>query len=206
MTGDLLIEPVDPATGVLYMGYRDELPKYKQYRGSMRLLVTPTGLQTINILPLETYLRGVVPAEMPATWPIEAVKAQAVAARTYAWARMKPTKTWDVLPTAANQVYGGYQQEHRPATRGQRRQPIWCMTYKGNVISAVFHSCAGGYTENGEYVFVNNYGDPGTKTAYLQGKPDVDENGVPYDIAAGSYSWQSGQFTMSAAVGDAQRQ
>ena len=63
---------------------------YKTYRGRMRMLVTANGLQTVNILPLEQYLRGVVPAESPASWPIEAVKAQAVAARSYAWQRMKP--------------------------------------------------------------------------------------------------------------------
>ena len=62
------------------MAFRDEQSGYRTYRGQMRMLVKSTGLQTINILPIEQYLRGVVPAESPASWPIEAVKAQAVAA------------------------------------------------------------------------------------------------------------------------------
>jgi SpoIID/LytB domain protein len=196
-TDDLVVEALDP-DGVLQMTYRDEMPKYKLYRGEMRVLVTPTGLQTINILPLESYLRGVVPAEVPATWPLEAVKTQAVAARTYAWSRLKgDAREWDVVPTAANQVYGGYQHEHPNSDRAVLQTQNIVVTYKGKVISALYHACAGGYTENSEYAFVNDKGDPGSVVAYLRGKPDVDANGVPYDINAGSYSWKSGQFTMS---------
>lgn len=196
-TGDLLIEPLDPTNGVLYMPYRDQLIKYKLYRGSMRLLVTPTGLETINILPLESYLRGVVPAEMPASWPLEADKAQAVAARTYAWSRMKPTKIWDVVPTSANQVYGGYQHEDPRSDLAVSQTANQVLTYNGNVISAVFHACAGGYTENSEYVFVTGTGGLGSNVPYLRGKPDVDPNGVPYDINSPSFNWQTGLFTMS---------
>jgi stage II sporulation protein D len=178
------------------MRYRDELVKYRQYRGKIRVLVTPLGLRTINILPLESYLRGVVPAEVPATWPTEAVKAQAVAARTYAWSRLKDTRDWDVVPTAANQVYGGYQHEHPASDAAVSATANLVLTYQGKVISALYHAAAGGHTENSEYAFVNDRGDPGNTIAYLRGKPDVDPNGVPYDITAGTYSWTSGQFTM----------
>jgi SpoIID/LytB domain protein len=195
-TSDLTIEPLDPATGVLDMSYRDNRPNYELYRGSMRVIVTPTGLQTINILPLESYLRSVVPAEMPATWPIEALKAQAVAARSYAWARMKPTKTWDVRPTADNQVYLGYQHERAQSDSAVAATANQVLTYQGSVISALFHSDAGGYTENSEYAFPSKSGDPGNRIAYLRGKPDVDPNGVPYDIDAPAYAWQSGEFNM----------
>jgi stage II sporulation protein D len=194
---DLIVEATDP-NGVLEMRFRDDMPKYKLYRGQMRLLVTPTGLQAINILPLESYLRGVVPAEMPATWPIEAVKTQAVAARTYAYSRLKGAqREWDVVPTAANQVYGGYQHEHPNSDAAVLATQNMVLTYNGKVISAVFHACAGGYTENSEYAFVNDKGEPGSVVPYLRGKPDVDANGVPYDINAGTYAWHSGQFTMS---------
>jgi stage II sporulation protein D len=196
-TADLLVEAIE-TDGVLEMRYRDELPKYKTYRGQMRLLVTPNGLQTINVLPIESYLRGVVPAEVPATWPIEAVKSQAVAARTYAWSRLKgATREWDVVPTAANQVYGGYQHEHLRSDEAVVATQNIVLTYQGKVISALYHAAAGGHTENSEYAFVNDRGDPGSKVAYLRGKPDVDENGVPYDGTAGSYAWQSDQFTMA---------
>jgi stage II sporulation protein D len=196
-TNDLVIEAVDPE-GVLEMRFRDELNKYRPYRGQIRLLVTPSGLQAINILPMESYLRGVVPAEVPASWPIEAVKTQAVAARTYAWARLKgDQREWDVVPTAANQVYGGFQHESPRSDAAVLGTQNLVLTYKGRVISALFHACAGGHTENSEYAFVNDKGDPGSVVAYLRGKPDVDENGVPYDIGAGTYAWHSGQFTMS---------
>ncbi len=196
-TADLLIEPVDPESGVLSMGYRDSLAKYDEYRGSMRLLVTSTGVQTINILPLETYLRGVVPAEMPASWALEAVKAQAVAARTYAWDRMNPSRVWDILPTSANQVYGGYQLEHWHSDLAVSQTTNMIMTFNGKAIGAVYHTCAGGYTEDGQYVFATSAGNPGTNTKYLKGKADVDENGVAYDLSCPNFSWQTGQFTMS---------
>lgn len=192
----MTVEAVDPE-GVLQMPFRDELPKYKTYRGQIRLLISGTGLETINILPLESYLRGVVPAEVPATWPIEAVKAQAVAARTYAWSRLKPTREWDVVPTAANQVYGGWQHENIHSDEAITATQNQVLTYNGNVISALYHACAGGYTENSEYAFVNDRGDPGKVVPYLRGKPDVDENGVPYDSTAGSFYYESGQFTMA---------
>ncbi|MEX2547950.1 MAG: SpoIID/LytB domain-containing protein, partial [Chloroflexota bacterium] len=195
-TPDLLVEAVDP-NGVLGMAYRDELPKYKTYRGKMRLLVTPTGLQTINILPLESYLRGVVPAEVPASWPTEVVKAQAVAARTYAWSKIRDGRTWHILPTAAHQVYGGYQHERYGSDVAVAATQNLVLTYEGRVISALYHAAAGGHTENSEYAFVNDRGDPGSRVAYLRGKADVDANGVPYDSTAGSYAWSSGQFTMS---------
>jgi SpoIID/LytB domain protein len=196
-TSDLVVEASDTSAGVLYMAFRDELPKYKTYRGAIRMIVTSTGLQTINILPLESYLRGVVPAEVPASWPIEAVKAQAVAARTYAWAKMRNDRNWDILPTAAHQVYGGYQHEHWASDRAVSETANLVLTYGGKIISALYHAAAGGHTENSEYAFVNDYGSLGSKVAYLRGKADVDENGVPYDATAGSYAWQTGQFTMS---------
>jgi len=196
-TADLLVEAVE-ADGVLEMRYRDELPKYRTYRGHMRLLVTPTGLRTMNVLPIESYLRVVVPAEVPATWPIEAVKSQAVAARTYAWSRLKgAAREWDVVPTAANQVYGGYQHEHTRSDEAVAATQNIVLTYQGKVISALYHAAAGGHTENSEYAFVNDRGDPGSRVAYLRGKPDIDANGVPYDSTAGTYAWQTDQFTMA---------
>ena len=192
------MQTLDPIAGLLSLPSRNEGSRsYKLYRGSMLLLVTKTGLQAINILPLESYLRGVVPSEMPASWPIEALKAQAVAARTYAWSRMSPNKTWDLVPTAANQVYLGYQHEQASSDLAVSSTVNQVLTYKGTVISAVFHSDAGGYTENSEYAFTDGLGDPGTKVPYLRGKPDVDANGVPYDINTPNYDWHTGQFTLA---------
>jgi len=103
---DVTIKPVDTATR-LEMKWRDSLPKYILYRGTMRLLVNGDGVQCINAVVMDDYLKGVVPAEMPPLWPVEAVKAQAVASRGYAYVRLRPDRTYDVVPTAGNQVYGG---------------------------------------------------------------------------------------------------
>lgn len=192
---DLLVEP-DDADGILHMAYRDEHSGYREYRGQMRLLVTSTGLQTVNVLPLETYLRGVVPSEMPASWPLEAIKAQAVAARTYAWARLKDTGTWDIRPTSANQVYLGRQHERAASDQALAETQNQILTYDGRVISTVYHSAAGGYTENSEYAFPSSTGNPGNVVAYLRGRPDVDQSGVAYDSTAHSFSWQGAEFTM----------
>ncbi|HEV3486230.1 MAG TPA: hypothetical protein VG106_12535, partial [Vicinamibacterales bacterium] len=117
--------------------------------------------------------------------------------RTYAWPKMRSTRAWDILPTAAHQVYGGYGHEHPNSDAAVLATQNLVLTYNGRVISALFHAAAGGHTENSEYAFVNDKGDPGTVVPYLRGKPDVDANGVPYDGNAGSYAWQTGQFTMA---------
>ena len=110
---------------------------------------------------------------------------------------MKPNNTWDVLPDSANQNYGGWQHERVRSDGAVLATANQVLTYHGEVISAVYHSASGGYTENSEFSFTNSRGDPGNIVGYLRGKPDVDENGVAYDINAGSYDWNSGQFTMS---------
>ena len=108
-TSDIVIDPTDDAT-LLEMKWRDSRTQYDLYRGSMRLLVNGSGVQAINSVTMNDYLRGVVPAEMPPTWAAEAVKAQAVAARSYAYVRLKPGQ--------------------RVRRRAQRQQPglraAWC--------------------------------------------------------------------------------
>jgi stage II sporulation protein D len=195
-TADVTVQAIDPQ-GILQIRHRDEDPKYKTYRGSMRLTGSPTGIRTINDLPLEAYLGGVVPAEMPSVWPMEALKAQAVAARCYAYVRIKPASEWDVVPTAANQVYGGYQHEETRSNDAVLATANQVLTYNGKVISAVFHATAGGWTENSEYAFVNDRGNPGNVVGYLRGKQDVDANGEAYDRASGDYDWNSAPFTMA---------
>jgi SpoIID/LytB domain protein len=195
-TTDMTIVATDP-NGLLSMSYRDDAPKWKQYRGTMRLIAKPTGIQTVNGLPLEQYLRGVVPMEGSATWPIEALKAQTVAARTYGWSHRKTNRSWDVQPDSSNQNYGGYQVEKAQSDAAIVGCANQVLTYNGKVISAVYHTNSGGYTENSEYAFPSETGKPGSIMHYLRGKPDVDENGIPYDINAPLYSWQTSQFTMS---------
>src|SRR3954452_12371259 len=85
------------------------------YRGALELRPAPGGVNAINAVDLEDYVQGVVPAESPSTWPIEALKAQAVAARTYAATTGKGGAGWDQYPDTRSQVYGGVFSE-TPAT------------------------------------------------------------------------------------------
>jgi stage II sporulation protein D len=190
------MEPVDSAT-VLDIGFKDSHPLSTLFRGAMRLRVTPTGIQAVNIVPLESYLRGVVPSEMPALWPLEALKSQAVAARSYAWPKIKGVGDYDITPTAANQVYKGVRNEHSRTDQAVAGTTGKILLFNGNVATAYYHSAAGGHTENTEYAFVGKTGNLGTKVGYARGVPDYDANGIAYDVKSPDYNWESAPFTMS---------
>jgi SpoIID/LytB domain protein len=194
-TTDLTIDPADPATR-LEMTWRSSLPRYTLYRGSMRLLVAGTSVQGINIVAMDDYLKGVVPAEMPPLWPIEAVKAQAVAARGYAYRHLHPDRPWDVVPTADAQVYGGASLEHPRSNLAVDETAGQVVTYNGAPANTFFFTDAGGYTENNEFAWPTSAGKVvGSPIPYLRGQPDLDENGLPYDRNAPGFAWQSGSFT-----------
>jgi stage II sporulation protein D len=179
------------------MKFRDSLRKYDLYRGLMQMRVTPTGLQTVNHVLMDDYLKGVVPAEVPASWPREAVRAQAVAARNYAMTHLKPTGFWDLQPTAANQVYGGWKIEHPKSNQAViDTSGVVVLAPNGNLANTYFFATAGGHTENNEFAWPTDSGKVvGTPISYLRGVPDLDLNGVPYDAAASDSSWSTNQFT-----------
>jgi SpoIID/LytB domain protein len=125
----------------------------RRYRGALRAIdVSGTHLDTVNVVPLEYYLRGVVPREAMSSWKPAALQAQAVAARTYSvYHRDRATrKAYDLCDTTSCQVYGGYDSEETStnnavaATAGQIR------LYKGKPIIAEFSSSNGGATVAGE--------------------------------------------------------
>jgi stage II sporulation protein D len=170
--------------------------RYTLYRGSMRMVASGTAIQAINTLPLDEYVQGVVPAEMPPLWAIEAVKAQAVAARSYAIRHLRPERSFDVVPTADNQVYGGVLLEHSRSNLAVAQTSGQVVTYNGAVANTYFFTVAGGYTENNEYAWTSVTGKANdTPIPYLRGVPDLDENGLAYDRNAPGYAWQSGSFT-----------
>jgi stage II sporulation protein D len=193
---EVLVEPVDTTT-TLKISFKDSAPAYDVFRGSLRLTVHAGGLQAVNILPLDTYLRGVVASEMPASWPLEALKVQAVAARSYAWSKIRTTGTYDIIPTAGHQVYRGVLNEFTRSNRAVAETASLVLTHNGSVIEAFYHAASGGATEHSEYAFVSNTGRPGAVVAYARGKPDVDANGVPYDSGSPYSSWKSAQFSMA---------
>ncbi|MEY4431269.1 MAG: hypothetical protein RLZZ533_1205 [Cyanobacteriota bacterium] len=116
----------------------------RRYRGRLQLRLEGNQLQVVNHVPLETYLASVVGSEMPASWPQEALRAQAVAARTYALKARKPAAIFDLQATTASQVYKGVDAETpstRAAVEGTRGLVL---TYDDALIDAVFHSSSGG--------------------------------------------------------------
>jgi stage II sporulation protein D len=141
------------------------------YRGIAEVGRNSSGtLAGINELPIEQYLYGVVPRELPPVpyGEIEAQKAQAVAARTYALSGLgkRAADGYDLLPTTSDQVYGGYSAEHPVSNAAVDATAGVVAVYEGKLIQALFSSTSGGYTANSEDVFNS---DP---VPYLRGVRD----------------------------------
>lgn len=134
------------------------------YRGALRSSNDDVGDRvTVNRVPLEHYVKGVVPSEMPSGWPQQALRAQAVAARSYAaWRRtVRPLDVaYDLCDTAECQVYGGASAEARAATTAVRRTSKQVLTYRRKPIFAEFSASNGGYTVKGDQPYLPARPDP----------------------------------------------
>lgn len=127
----------------------------KAYRGKIEVFVNARGsLTVVNVVPLEDYLLGVVPSELGLP-QLEAQKAQAVAARTYAIANVGDygKQGFDMVPTVWSQVYKGVSIETRMGTQAVNDTRGIIATYNGKPINALYTSTCGGRTENSENVF-----------------------------------------------------
>ena len=133
-----------------------------EYRGDLLLARTPNGLDVINRVNLEDYLLGVVGKEMKAAWPLEALKAQAVAARTYALYSVVrlPHAMAHVSDDVSSQVYGGVNAECRSVTRAVEDTYGFVLLEKEKIFPAFYHSCCGGQTEGPGRHFGIHDGDP----------------------------------------------
>jgi stage II sporulation protein D len=128
------------------------------YRGRLEVFLNARRRMTVvNVVPMEQYVRGVVPNELsPNAFPqLEALKAQAVAARTYALKNRGAYAGdgFDLLPTALSQVYGGRGSEHPLTNRAVEETRGVIAAYQGEPINALYTSTSGGRTENVEFVF-----------------------------------------------------
>jgi stage II sporulation protein D len=166
-----------------------------RYGGELRIIPTGSGtVRPVNVVPIEDYLKGVVPAEMPPYWGVEALKAQAIAARTYAMRKISAGGgDFDLEGNQFDQAYGGLTEETKAsndavdATKGQ------VLTYNGQLLSALYMASGGGHTENSEYGFIHwNHGlKPAANLPYLRGIAD------PLDRAP---TWQVGPFSATDAA------
>ena len=127
-----------------------------KYRGKIRIRRNLAGgMDATNVLPLEAYLYGVLPKEMSPRWFLEALKAQAVAARTYALYQIDKSKNrdYDVLSTTASQMYGGATVETKQSNRAVDETKGTVLVYNGQLILAYFHANSGGVTEDAQRVW-----------------------------------------------------
>lgn len=152
----------------------DRLP----YRGDVVVKRRSGGLMAVNVLPLDRYLRGVVPWEAPTGWHVATYEAQAVAARSYTLATLHPGQDFDLYPDQRSQMYGGIRAE-RPetnlaigATAGQ------VLAYDGRIITAYYFSSSGGRTSAVQDAWPGMAPEP-----YLVSVPD------PYDYISPHHVW-----------------
>jgi len=150
------------------------------YRGKFEVVRVPGKkgkFYLVNILALEDYLKGVVPNELPPHFGMEALKAQAVAARNYAIRpRVKIYPHFDVCDSVKSQVYFGYNTEKPESNTAIEETGGLVALHEGEVIIALYSSAAGGYTENYENAFAEPGGGefPAKPLPYLKGKPDIE--------------------------------
>nr|MBA2560771.1 SpoIID/LytB domain-containing protein [Propionibacteriales bacterium] len=135
------------------------------YRGILRLVRPSRGApaaDTVNVLSMDSYVRGVVPYEMPASWRPQALRAQAVAARTYAaWQRSQaPDRYFQICDTTACQVYGGVAAEQASSNAAVRATAREILTYHGKAAFTQFSSSSGGWTSSGGVAYLPAKRDP----------------------------------------------
>lgn len=125
--------------------------KKSWYRGNFIVNNMGTSVTLINDLPLEDYLKGVVPAEMPSRWNSEALKAQAIAARSYAVATSTAgkhsSKGFDLVDTTSDQAYGGASAEKEKTTKAVEETKGIVLVQNQKVLPTYYHSSSGGQTK-----------------------------------------------------------
>jgi SpoIID/LytB domain protein len=141
----------------------------RAYRGALRSVVPqqeasdgPSDRDTVNVLTMQAYLRGVVPLEMPASWSPAAVQAQSVAARTYAaWSRAFPRRThYDICDTTSCQVYGGVAAEHPLSDAAVEATDKQVLLRDGAPAFTQFSASSGGWTAAGSVPYLVAQEDP----------------------------------------------
>jgi len=155
------------------------------YRGSFRVLKLANGrIRVVNVVGLDLYLRGVVPSEMPKSWAPEALKAQAVAARSYALSHLHAGAGFDVYPDTRDQVYLGIPHEAPSTNAAVGATAGQVVFYKGKVASTYFFSTSGGRTASVQDLYPDSPPIP-----YLVSVPD------PYDSISPYHDWGPYRYT-----------
>ena len=194
VSGVVTVLPADPAA---FLQLYSKPSTYDTYRGSLQLRLSASSMSVVNRLGLDDYLKGVVPVEMPSSWPVEALKAQAVAARSYAVRRLHPTTgSYDLFDDTRSQVYRGLEAERTITNDLITAAPGAILKSGTAVANTFFFSTGGGWTENNEYAFVPSSGTvSSTPVSYLRGTDDRAPDGIAYDAAAPYAAWTTGSVS-----------
>jgi SpoIID/LytB domain protein len=155
-TGSAQFEAPGPMTLILPVGTAT-------YRGALRSAVPSSGSttrDTVNVVPLEDYLRGVVAAEMPSGWKGAALRAQSVAARSYVARALTPSRYYDICDSTACQVYRGTSAETAATDSAIKATAGRILTYAGVPAFTQFSSSSGGYTATGSQPYLKAVSDP----------------------------------------------
>lgn len=160
-----------------------------KYYGDIYIKQVDSKLQIVNFVDIEKYLLGVVPYEMPSSFPLEALKAQTVIARSYAQTNInRKKKDFDLYDDTRSQVYSGIPKSRvsnvEKAIKETKGEVI---TYNGRVIDALFHSYSGGYTASAKEVYGNDI-------EYLKPVEDKYSKGVPMSVLTWTYLIPKSQF------------
>lgn len=159
----------------------------RRYRGHLEWVERDGKLLTINWVRLDDYLRATLPREMPPNFHLEALKAQAVAARAFTFRRLNRYRQWgyDLCDHAPCQVYGGVDAEHPNTNRAVEATMGEVLTHGGRVLEAVYAANCGGHTAPIEVAMT------GTQPlAPLRGVSDADANGAPFCRLAPNFAWE----------------
>lgn len=127
----------------------------RPYRGGIRIIKEGNKLLVINLISIEDYLKGVIQYEVAFWWPMEALKAQAVVARSYALYMKKVNKDrpYDLTSDVLSQIYGGKRGERWRIKRAVRATEGLVLFYKGEVLPAFYHACCGGHTDSASHLW-----------------------------------------------------
>jgi stage II sporulation protein D len=148
----------------------------RPYRGQLEIVSEKGFLRVVNVVPLESYLQGVVAGEVPHGWPAEVLKAQAVAARSYALATRVEGKPFDLYSDTRSQVYLGVAGEKPRTSEAVRATAGEVVLFGGEVATTYYFSTSGGKTASAADVF-------GFTVPYLVSRPD------PWDRASPHHRW-----------------
>jgi SpoIID/LytB domain protein len=171
---------------------------YDTYRGALRIYTSSTAptVSVVDALGIDTYLRGVVPAEMPSAWPTAALEAQSIASRSYAARRLRPgVGSYDVTDDTSSQVYRGVKAERSSTNLVILARPGVVLRSGSSIVNALYHSTGGGGTESNENVYTTAAGSKvAAPVSYLRGSLDRTSAGVAYDAGSPYATWSTAGY------------